>query len=61
MSKTTVEKREEAVMKAIDALFSDTRVAQRETLAALINLQEEIDMKIDAIKADMKREVPDAR
>ena len=44
----------EAAKKAIDDLFSDTTVSQQTTVDKLEELRDEIEMKIDAIKGDIK-------
>ena len=41
--------------KAIEALFSDTSVSQKTTLAELEELQAEIETSIDAIKVDIRK------
>lgn len=42
--------------EAADALFSDTSVPLRKTLEHLVELRDEIDMKIECIKSDLKGE-----
>jgi len=46
----------EAAEEAIDEVFSDRSVSQRETIARLNNLMACIEIKIAAIKSDLKRE-----
>jgi hypothetical protein len=42
--------------KAIDDVFSDTRVSRKTTYVDLQDLRADIDIKLEALKADMKRE-----
>lgn len=45
-----------AALAAIDAIFSDTSVSKEATLDALEELQAELEMKIDALRSDIKNE-----
>ena len=55
MSKKTADKIEK-ILKEIEDLFSDTSVSQHETLEALGDIRSDIDFKIHAIDADLKRD-----
>ena len=41
--------------QAIDEVFGDTSVAQRDTLASLHSLKDLIELKMDCIQGDLKR------
>lgn len=43
------------IIKQIDDLFGDTSVSQRTTLEALEQIRDELDSKIDALRADVKQ------
>lgn len=45
----------QSAKKAIDDVFSDTTVPAEETLDRLMDIKDEIDMKIDAIESDLKK------
>jgi hypothetical protein len=45
----------EAAEKAIDEVFSDDGVSLEQTLSAMNELAAAIDIKIDCLKADIKR------
>lgn len=47
--------KQQKVLDAIDALFSDTSVPPEATLEALEEIQSEIETKIDCLKADIAR------
>lgn len=47
----------EEIIEKIAELFSDTSVSQSATLEALEEIREEIDFKIDAIKADFDKRI----
>lgn len=49
-----IQKAKEAIDNLIEKLFSDTSVSQRETLDALEELQDSIEVKIDCLKLDMR-------
>ena len=44
-----------SILEAIDVLFSDTSVPQRETLEALQEIQTDLDFRIGAIKFDIRK------
>jgi 3'-phosphoadenosine 5'-phosphosulfate sulfotransferase (PAPS reductase)/FAD synthetase len=44
----------EAAWAAIDAVFVDTSVEPGQTLSRLEELKEEVEVRIDAIKADLR-------
>ena len=43
-------------LDAIDGIFSDTSVSQEATLNALGEVQDELEMKMDALRSDIARE-----
>lgn len=44
-----------AALKAVEDLFSDTSVTPQATLKALEELQTDIEIKMEGLKADIKR------
>jgi len=42
-------------IEAVDNIFSDTSVSQEETLDALAEVRESIEMKIECLKSDIRR------
>lgn len=44
-----------AALNAIERLFSDTSVSQEKTLESLDELRDDINVKMECIKTDLKR------
>lgn len=52
---TAHERLKKEAMEKIEKLFSDTSVSQATTKGSLEEIRDEIDMKIESIREDMKR------
>jgi iron uptake system EfeUOB component EfeO/EfeM len=54
-----IDKKTSNIIEQINALFSDTSVSKYNTIDSLEEIQSEIEIKIDCLKEDLRRESRD--